>query len=255
MRTDAFGDRMKAYEDAWAQKLPGDEYVIVRLDGRSFGRFTKDLEKPYDPRLAHAMNVTAFNLVNKMQGAKLAYTHSDEISILLTAFEEPSHQLWFGGKLQKIVSLAASIASSIFNEMTTDWSSLTAEFDARAFTLPSQVETAKYFIWRQRDCRRNAISSAARTYFSHQQLDGVSSTGKIDMMLQNHAVDFDADYPIAFRRGVWLVPNQQEYTGTYQAKDGSDVEYTSMRNVFEVKPAPQFDSYVGGDLMNRVPQL
>ncbi len=49
---DSFGDRMKMYEGAEAQRkfLPGLP-IVARLDGRGFSRFTKGLERPYDQRM------------------------------------------------------------------------------------------------------------------------------------------------------------------------------------------------------------
>lgn len=53
---DSFGDRMKMYEGAEAQRkfLPGLP-IVARLDGRGFSRFTKGLNRPYDQRMIDAM--------------------------------------------------------------------------------------------------------------------------------------------------------------------------------------------------------
>jgi hypothetical protein len=54
--SDELGDRMKAYEAAETGRvfdamLP----IYARMDGRSFSRFTRGMERPFDQRLALAM--------------------------------------------------------------------------------------------------------------------------------------------------------------------------------------------------------
>jgi len=46
---DSLGDRMKSYyEDKTRIYLPRRTYTIIRLDGRSFSKFTKRFKKPFD---------------------------------------------------------------------------------------------------------------------------------------------------------------------------------------------------------------
>lgn len=52
----SLGDRMKKYEkietgDRFIPCLP----VYVRIDGRSFSKFTKSMNKPYDERMSRVM--------------------------------------------------------------------------------------------------------------------------------------------------------------------------------------------------------
>ena len=55
-RLDALGDRMKAYEKIETmQKFPPNSILCVRIDGRSFSKFTKGLQRPYDERLSKLM--------------------------------------------------------------------------------------------------------------------------------------------------------------------------------------------------------
>lgn len=75
--SDDFGDRMKLYEMAEAGRkfmplLP----VIARIDGRSFSKFTKGLERPYDIRLSKLMVATTKFLVQETN-ANCGYTQSD----------------------------------------------------------------------------------------------------------------------------------------------------------------------------------
>ena len=81
---DALGIRMKEqYEVRTKSYLPRRTYTVIRLDGKAFHTFTKGFERPYDMNLINAMDYTTKMLCENIQGARVAYTQSDEISILL----------------------------------------------------------------------------------------------------------------------------------------------------------------------------
>jgi len=71
-------------------------------------------------------------------------------------------------------------------------------FDARVFVVPER-DIENYFIWRQRDAMRNAVSMAAQAVFSPKQLHGKHSDDMIGMLREND-IRFD-DYPEWFRFG------------------------------------------------------
>jgi tRNA(His) guanylyltransferase len=82
---DSLGDRMKSqYEDRTRLYLPRRTYTIVRVDGRAFHSYCRGLERPFDRDLMADMDATAIALCEEMQGARLAFVQSDEISVLLT---------------------------------------------------------------------------------------------------------------------------------------------------------------------------
>ena len=90
------GDRMKAFYEKRAEVyLPRRIPVILRVDGKSFHTFCKGMEKPFDGLLSTAMYFTAQKLCEQIQGAVIAYTQSDEISILLTDFSSNESSAWF----------------------------------------------------------------------------------------------------------------------------------------------------------------
>src|ERR1700741_264409 len=107
---DAFGDRMKLYEMTEAgRRLMPLVPVMARIDGRSFSGFTRKLERPYDKRLSDLMIETTRWLV-EITVACMGYTQSDEIS--LTWYSESSEsQVFFDGRIQKMVSQLASLAT------------------------------------------------------------------------------------------------------------------------------------------------
>jgi hypothetical protein len=85
-KLDSLGDRMKGYENAFRHYLPRRNYVMIRIDGCHFHTYTKGLKRPFDHGLIEDMDNTAKYLCQKIQGAKLAFVQSDEISILLADF-------------------------------------------------------------------------------------------------------------------------------------------------------------------------
>lgn len=163
---DSLGDRMKLYENAYRQTLLPRMPIIIRIDGRAFHTWTKGLERPFCDIFHNIMCKTAFELIQQISGAELAYTQSDEISILVHYYKRFNSESWFANNIQKIVSVSASIATAIFNEHITHRS--LATFDSRCFLLPEN-EVCNYFIWRQRDCVRNSILSYANHLCGHKE--------------------------------------------------------------------------------------
>lgn len=152
---DALGDRMKGYENAYRTKLPKRLPVLLRIDGKSFHTYTKGFKRPFDEDLASAMWETTKYLCENIQGAKIGYTQSDEISLLLTNYEKTTTDSWFDNNLQKMASVAASIATARFNEvMRAKYPEKElALFDARVFVVPHD-EVNNCFLWRQQDASK-----------------------------------------------------------------------------------------------------
>ena len=146
------GDRMKKYEQVFQYKLMPRTPLIIRLDGRAFHTYTKDLEKPFDRNFMADMVGAALETVSEMNGFKVAYTQSDEVSILLTDYDEIETQGWFDYKLSKVVSISAALMTKNFNWLR----GANVVFDARAFSLPRE-EVVNYFLWRAKDWARNSI--------------------------------------------------------------------------------------------------
>lgn len=200
---DTLGDRMKErFENRTRYFLPRRTYTIIRVDGKAFHTYTRGRGRPYDVTLMASMNEAAKALCEEIQGAKFAYVQSDEISILLTDFTKITTDAWFDGNIQKIVSVAASIATETFN--TAEPNRKRARFDARVFTVPDRVEVENYFVWRQKDAVRNSISLAAQTYFSPNQLHGVSCDQMQDMLFKEKGINW-SEYPNHFKNGRWVI--------------------------------------------------
>ena len=176
----SLGSRMKHnYEEPFKVRLPARMPVIIRLDGKCFHTFTKNMEKPFDDELVGRMLTLTQSLCEEIGGAVLGYTQSDEISILLHNYKKFDTQAWFDNEIQKMVSVAGSIASSYMSRLY-DREVL---FDARTFVLP-ESEVNNYFVWRQEDCIKNSISMMAQSMFSHKELHKKNGKEKIRMICE-----------------------------------------------------------------------
>lgn len=166
------GDRMKEnYEKRSRNFLTRRTPVIMRLDGKAFHTVTKGMDRPFDETLNKLMRQTTIKLCEEIQGAKAAYTQSDEISILITDYDKFTTSAWFDYSMQKMCSVAASIATAEFNEgfRVVYPKKKNAYFDCRVFNIPKE-EVNNYFIWRQKDFERNSIQLCGQAYFSHKEL-------------------------------------------------------------------------------------
>lgn len=199
---DEFGDRMKGYEAvSTAVTLDPMLPVYARLDGRSFSKLTKGLDRPFDRRMSRIMIDVTKYLVQETHAA-IGYTQSDEISLVWNY--SPDSEPLFGGKVQKLSSVLAGIASSKF---AVAWDRLFgdnsgAHFDCRILNLPNKSEATNMVLWRTQDGARNAISMAASAHFSHKELQGVSTADRVKMLAERGiAVD---DYPVFFKWGTFV---------------------------------------------------
>jgi tRNA(His) 5'-end guanylyltransferase len=216
---DKLGDRMKEfYESRYRIFLPRRMPLIIRIDGKAFHSFTKGFKKPYDHIIRDCMSQTAIELCNQIQGVKIAYIQSDEISLLLTDYDDIKTDAWFDKNLQKIVSVSASITTLAFNkefyiqyvtaslnQQFLESKVFKAQFDSRAFILPKE-EVVNYFIWRQNDATRNAIQGLGQEHFSHKEIQGISTTQMQEKLFSEKGINFDKE-PTWYKRGWTIIKN------------------------------------------------
>lgn len=245
------GDRMKRYEAVTRHVLPRRTYAILRADGRSFHSYLRGCERPFDEAFMADMDAVAEALCAEISGAVLAYTQSDEISILITDFGSNGTEPWFGGVIAKQLSVSAALATAVLNERRPG----RALFDARVFTISDPVEVANYFIWRQRDAVRNSISMAAQARFSHKRLHGVSSGGMQELLFTEAGINWN-DYPAGCKRGRTTVRQVGERPVEYVDKRTQEaVSTTAVRTWWETAGAEHFTAEPGGWLARTIPAL
>lgn len=195
---------MKMYErfESGRRFMPGLP-IYARLDGKCFSQFTKNMKRPHDPLMTKAMIETTKWLL-KETNPLIGYTQSDEINLVWLT-EDTRKQIFFDGKIQKMVSVLAAMATVQFYQLAKEyWPEKTSSpvFDCRVFQLPNKMEASNAFLWRELDATKNAISMAARTVYSHNEL--YRKTGDVmQEMLWQKGINFN-DYPASFKRGSFI---------------------------------------------------
>lgn len=244
---------MKRYEAAARMTLPRRTYTMLRLDGRAFHTWTRGLERPYDLKMVDAMASTTVKLCEEISGVVLAYTQSDEISLLLQDFAALTTEPWFGGQVQKMVSVAASVATAHFARRFPERAPAT--FDARVFTVPSQTDAANALVWRQKDAMRNAVSMIAEHHFSSGQLHGVSTERRREM-LADAGVNLDAA-DARFMMGQVVVPVTVTEPVTYLDRRTGEERRTApvARTQWMAQAAPLLEARPGTWLAEHIPPL
>lgn len=201
----SLGNRMKLLEGRESARclmplLP----ALARIDGRSFHSFTRGMARPFDATLSACMVETTARLVVDT-GALLGYTQSDEIT-LLWCQNDAREQMWFGGRIQKMVSQLAAQATLIFYTLVVErmpqYARRMPTFDARVWNVPTRAEAVNVLVWRELDAVKNSISMAASEYYSHKELTGKSGSQKQDM-LHAKGVNWN-DYPASLKRGTYV---------------------------------------------------
>lgn len=222
-------DFFKELEEPWKPRLPAKKFYVIRVDGRAFHTWTRGLQRPFDPKLREAMVDSAIKLASQVDGAICCYTYSDEISVVFTDRLSEMSQVWFGGVVTKISSIAASIITANFNSHFEDRPQ--AGFDGRVFCLDSPKEVERYLNYRSRDCYRNGINSICDTLFSHAELHGKNGFERA-IMLGTKGVSLDeVDPPDLF--GTYIAQEPQPARIEYKNKRTGETKVTEfIRNLW-----------------------
>lgn len=199
------GDRHKAFEarEANVRLMPGLP-VIARLDGRAFHTFTRGMARPYDERMSRAMIATTKYLVENTHAA-IGYTQSDEITLAFPNGDS-SKEMLFDGRVQKLCSILAAMATAKFNQVIAETMPEKAHmlplFDARVFAYPTLALAAENLLWRETDATRNSLTMAAHAHYSHKELHKAGYAKKHEMLFAK-GVNWN-DYPAFFKRGTYV---------------------------------------------------
>lgn len=256
MKRDDLGNRMKTfYEEIPKTRLMRRCPVVIRIDGKAFHTFTRGFKRPFDDVLIKTMQETAKYLCENIQGCQLAYTQSDELSLLLIDYQRFETSAWFDYEVQKMCSISASMATMVFNrrfrdnvdewvmsgEIQEELDSDTIEqlyrlqdayieadgkgamFDARVFNIPKE-EVCNYFYWRQLDASRNSIQMVGQANFSHKELQHKSCNDIQDMLMTQKGINWN-DFPTYQKRGSCVVRNKYIIHHYYSIATGENKKY------------------------------
>lgn len=247
---DELGKRMiEFYEQIPKTKLMRKIPVIIRIDGKAFHTFTKGFERPFDEILIKTMQKTTKYLCENIQGCVLGYTQSDEISLILVDYQRFETSAWFDYEVQKMCSIAASMATMAFNKFfsenyreycadvngsitRSDFNSVEAYqliraytkalekgamFEAGIFNIPKE-EVTNCIYRRQLDASRNSVQMVGQAHFSHKELHGKSCYKIQDMLMERKGINWN-DYPTYQKRGTCVIKvTEEQEDGTVRTK-------------------------------------
>lgn len=173
-------------------------------------------------------------LCRSINSCVFAYTESNKITLILIDYQSLDSKPWFNYQVQKMCSVAASIATMAFSKIFTGnindrrkalakdgvrffedsfISHVIAEeqgviFDARCFNIPKE-EVANFIYWRQSRAVRRSIERVGKTYFTEEQLRHVVYGSIKDMLLKEYNIDWH-DYPTSCKHGSACVMRPNE---------------------------------------------
>ena len=232
MDTSDLAKRMKDYEMRDRYFLQKRIPVAIRVDMRAGHAFTRGFKKPFDDIFMKSMQETAKYMCENMGNAKFAYVQSDEITIILTDYDTLETDCWFNYRTDKLCSIAANMATMIFNKIFKEkvenfieeggafslaqlnYNQMKMEpylkaiekgamFDARCFNIPKE-EVTNLIYWRQLDATRNSIQMVGQANFSHKELQNKSCNDIQDMLHEQKGINWN-DYPTVCKRGTAII--------------------------------------------------
>lgn len=220
------------------EPLLSECYLLVRLDGRSFHKFTAkyDFCKPNDPLALHVMNLAGESVLKAFPDVILAYGDSDEYSFLLRRNSELFNRR--GDKIATVFTSTFTASYSFYwNKFTQEDADLTLvlpnndtgnyrkrlpplepgslpTFDGRVVVYPHDSNVRDYFSWRQVDCHINnlyntsfwtlVLKGGLTPRDAEQKLMGTLSKDKHDILFLEHGINYNNE-PTMFKRGTTLV--------------------------------------------------
>lgn len=228
-------EKFYAYQHAVNYFLDPDKYIIAHIDGRSFSKMIKNkFEKPFDDTFINAMNETAKYLCKEVQGCIFAYTQSDEITLIIRK-NIPEGDVFFGGRICKMQSIIASLATSKFSQvmaienikstvptcaspeevlqmcMDAIKNGPLYQFDCKVFNVDNANDAMSCILYRNIDCVRNSKQQAAQTYLSHDILKNKNTDEQIKLLKQEKNIDWN-EFDDGKKFGRFVKKSEETFT-------------------------------------------
>lgn len=205
--------------------LPLSNWIIVRIDGRSFSKLCKKyhFRKANDARALDLMNAAALETVRAIVDICIAYGQSDEYSFVL----QESTTL-FDRRASK---LASTIAATFTAEYCMQWSTFFPDqpltrpfptFDGRCVCYPKRRVLRDYLSWRQADCHINnlynttfwkmVLDGGMTTTAAEDELKSTLAVNKNEILFKRFGVNYNNE-PAMFRKGTVVYRSYGNYVG------------------------------------------
>lgn len=197
-------------------------YIVVRLDGRSFHRFSEQhcFEKPNDERALALMRRSAECVMEQLDDVCVAYGQSDEFSFV---FKRSTN--WFKRRASKLMTHVASQFSSSYvfywgQYFTQQPLLYPPSFDGRVVLYPSNRILKDYLSWRQADCHINNLYNTVfwalvqkgglSTSQAEERLKGTVAADKNEILFSEFNINYNNE-PQLYRKGttlIWEAPEE-----------------------------------------------
>lgn len=203
-------------------KLPACNWIIVRIDGHKFHRFSDDhdFDKPNDENALNLMNSCAVSMVENFPDIVFAYGVSDEYSFI---WKETSRL--YDRRASKILSLSVSYFTSMY---VIKWKIFFPHkdlkeppcFDGRIVLYPRVKIVRDYLSWRQVDCHINnqyntcfwmLVKSGKSKKEAQERLKGTLAKDKNELLFQQYGINYDK-LPEMFKKGSCVYKDTVEDT-------------------------------------------
>ena len=204
--------RMISYEESTIPRIISRIPVIIKIDGCSFKRATKNIQKPFCHKTIAMLNGTMLSLVKKIDGAIFGYQYSDKIIVVLRNDRGENEDPWFGNDVQAMCSASASKATYEF--MNQLWEidqppELEGDigFKSVVFGIPNISEVINYIIYKQYCCMQYAINESVYSILGRSAiLEGIDIEER-KKILDDAGISLD-NFPASFRHGsaAYLAP-------------------------------------------------
>lgn len=268
-------DKCKFYQKRRDYRVDENAYIIVHIDGRSFSKMIKNkFEKPFDKNFINMMDKTAIYACENVQGVKLAYVQSDEITLLI---KKPNFEsdIFFGGRLCKMQSIIASIVTSKFNQLLLKYNisknsySNTLEdcdttlynikdvldyidvqklcqFDCKVWDVPTENDVITWFLFRNIDCVRNSKQQTAQSYLPHKLLLNKSADEQVQFLYEKEGIDWNK-FNENLKYGRLIIREQVECS---REENGKTITFN--RNKWAIKDGIDLTNITNRDILKEM---
>ncbi len=276
LKFDTLEEKCRYFQSNADFRLHKNSFILAHIDGRTFSRLVKNrFKKPFDSNFIEMMNETAKYLCQNIPCVKFAYVQSDEITLVMCDYSEENNdaEFFFDGRLCKLQSIIASMATSKFGRLMTLYSIRSAEkcadcaaviegtplmqFDCKCWNVLNGNDAFAWVLYRQIDCVRNSKQQAAQTYFSHKELEGKHTDEQIELLKKEKGIDWYTDYNDGEKYGRFVY--KRDFVLSRVNEDGSTDEFKrgkwvvegvydisnpeNKKKLFEIVPEFKLDTY------------
>lgn len=215
-----------------------ETFIVVRIDGRGFHRFSEKYEftKPNDIRALKLSNASALNVKRELKDIFLAFGESDEYSFVF----RPDTKL-FNRRESKLVSTVVSLFTANYVKL---WDKFFPDkeleikhlptFDGRAIVYPNIKIIKDYISWRFVDTHINnlynttfwtlVLKGGLTTVEAEKRLSGSFSADKNEILFKEFNINYNNE-PDIFKKGSLIYQNEILHVDVYKKIDDFFKDY------------------------------